>query len=165
MADFVEMNDQELAWDDEVTNDGGFVLLPEGDYPYTVKKFERARYDGSSKVQPCRMALLTIAVDGGGKGTATITHRLFMLARFQWKIAEFFVSAGLADPDAEKFRMQWDKVVGASGRCHVIQHEYTKQSGPNAGKTGTSNEIAQFLPPEAPKAAAEPDWEQKGMLF
>ena len=45
MDDFVEMNDQELAWDDEVTNDGGFVLLPEGDYPYTVKKFERARYD------------------------------------------------------------------------------------------------------------------------
>lgn len=164
MADYNEMQDWELAWDDEVSNDGGFVLLTEGDYTYTVKKFERNRYEGSSKVQPCRMALLTIEVDGGSQGVATITHRLFMLSRFQWKIAEFFISAGLADPDAETFRMQWDKVVGATGHCHVVQHEYIKQSGRNAGEKGTSNEIARFLPPEPPKAAAEPDWEQKGLF-
>ena len=87
MADYNEMQDRELAWDDEVSNDGGFVLLTEGDYTYTVKKFERNRYEGSSKVQPCRMALLTIEVDGGSQGVATITHRLFMLSRFQWSFS------------------------------------------------------------------------------
>ena len=150
----------ELDWDGEVTNEGGFVLLPEGDYPYTITKFERTRYGGSSKVPPCRMAQLTVAIHGGDKGEASVTYKLFLLSRFQWKIYELFVSAGLAEPGAESIRMQWDRIQGATGICHVAQREYTKQSGPHAGETGTANEIARFLPPPAPKAAPEPSWVQ-----
>ena len=153
--------DRELDWDDEITNDGGFVLLPEGDYPYTITKMERARYNGSGKVPPCRMAQLTVAIHGGDKGETSVNYRLFLLSKFQWKISELFVSAGLASPDAETSCMQWDRMQGATGICHVTQREYTKQSGPHAGETGTANEITKFLPPPAPKAAPEPSWQQQ----
>ena len=39
--------DRELSWDDEIEKDSGeFILLPEGDYEFTVESFERARYQG-----------------------------------------------------------------------------------------------------------------------
>lgn len=152
---------RELDWEEEISNEsGGFVLLPEGDYPFTVTKMERARYEGSAKVQPCRMALLTVALHGGSLGDGSTTVRLFLLEKFQWKIAELFVSIGLAKPEDETLRMQWDRVQGATGLCHVAVREYTKQSGPNAGQTGQSNEITRFLPPPAPKAAPAPAWQQ-----
>ena len=166
MSEYMNLDPNlELDWDGEVSNDGSFVLLPEGDYPYTITKFERARYGGSSKVPPCKMAKLTVAVHGA-QGDASVSYRLFLLAKFQWKIAELFVSLGLASPDDEKVRMQWDRVQGGTGLCHVAQREYAKQSGPHAGETGTANEITKFLPPPAPKAAepAQPAWQQSGMF-
>ena len=37
-------NFMEYGWEDEIVNEGGeFVLLPEGDYDFTVAKYERAR--------------------------------------------------------------------------------------------------------------------------
>ena len=166
MAEYMnDTPDRELDWDEEIKNDGGFVLLPEGDYPCTITKFERARYGGSSKVPPCRMAQLTVAIHGGDKGETSVSYRLFLLSKFQWKISELFISLGLAKPEDEMIRMQWDRVQGATGLCHVGQREFTKQSGPNAGETGTANEITKFLPPPAPKAAPEaPAWKQSGMF-
>ena len=166
MSEYMNLDPNlELDWDGEVSNEGSFVLLPEGDYPYTITKFERARYRGSSKVPPCKMAQLTVAVHGA-QGDASVSYRLFLLAKFQWKIAELFVSLGLASPDDEKVRMQWDRVQGGTGLCHIAQRGFTKQSGPHAGETGTANEITKFLPPPAPKAAepAQPAWQQSGMF-
>mgnify|MGYP000863540518 CR=1 FL=1 len=48
-------NFMEYGWEDEIVNEGGdFVLLPEGDYDFTVAKYERARHEGSAKVPPCK---------------------------------------------------------------------------------------------------------------
>ena len=42
-------NFMEYGWEDEIVNEGGdFVLLPEGDYDFTVAKYERARHEGSA---------------------------------------------------------------------------------------------------------------------
>lgn len=30
---------EELGWDDEIKEENSFVLLPEGDYPFSVKKW------------------------------------------------------------------------------------------------------------------------------
>ena len=44
-------NNYVFGWDDEINNESSdFVLLPEGDYDFTVDKFERARFDGSEKM-------------------------------------------------------------------------------------------------------------------
>ena len=43
-------NFMEYGWEDEIVNEGGdFVLLPEGDYDFTVAKYERARTRGVGK--------------------------------------------------------------------------------------------------------------------
>lgn len=158
-----EMNsnpDRELDWDEEISNESnGFVLLPEGDYPFTITKMERVRFNGSAKVPPCRMAKLTVALHGGDNGESSVICQIFLLQKFQWKISELFVSIGLARPEDERILMQWGKVEGATGRCHVGVREYTKQSGPHAGETGQSNEITKFLPPKIDDTPV-PSWQQ-----
>ena len=151
-------DDRELDWEEEILNEAiSYTLLPDGDYPATILKMERARFEGSSKVPPCRMAKLTVALHGGERGENTVTYNLFLLQRFAWKIAEVFVSCGLASPEDERVRMQWDKLEGADCRCRIIQEDYTKKSGPHAGETGTANKIVKFLPPVVrPAASAAP---------
>lgn len=84
-----------FSWDDEIRNDGpDYVLLPEGDYPFTVTKFERARFEGSAKLPPCSMAKLSITVHGGAKGDAYLTHRLYLHTRTEGLLCAFFESIG-----------------------------------------------------------------------
>ena len=55
--------EREFGWDDEIQQDGSpFHVLPEGDYHFTVKKFERARHSGSEKIPACNKAILTVSV-------------------------------------------------------------------------------------------------------
>lgn len=52
-----------MNWDDTIENDGQeFVVLPEGDYTFTVTNFERGRFPGSAKIPPCNKATLTIGM-------------------------------------------------------------------------------------------------------
>ena len=61
MADQVQ--GKELGWNDTIEHDGSdWVLLPPGEYPFTVEKFERARFAGSAKLPPCNQAKLTLTV-------------------------------------------------------------------------------------------------------
>ena len=149
-----EMNtDRALNWDDEFTNEQQeFVLLPEGDYAFEVTGMERARFEGSAKLPPCSMAKLTLKIFGGAKGDATVTDRLYLHTKTQGLLGAFFESIGQCKR-GETFRPRWNEVVGARGWCRLGIREYTKQSGPNAGKTGQSNEVTRFLPPPEPKAA------------
>ena len=85
------------------------------------------------------MAKLTLRIFGGAKGDTTVTHRLYLHTRTQGLLGAFFESIG---------------------QCKRGIHEYTKQSGPNAGETGQSNEVTRFLPPPEPKAAPSQGWTQ-----
>lgn len=74
------LNDRELDWEEEIVNEANsYTLLPDGDYPFTILKIERARFEGSAKVPPCRMVRLTVALHGGARGENTVTYQLFML--------------------------------------------------------------------------------------
>ena len=43
-----------MGWDDVLENDGQeYVILPEGDYTYTVTNFERGQFPGGKKLPPC----------------------------------------------------------------------------------------------------------------
>lgn len=150
-----ETTDRALDWDEGFDNSGSFVLLAEQDCAFTVTKFERGRYEGGAKMGPCKMALLTLCLHGA-EGDTTVTHRLYLHTRCRGLLSAFFVSIGQAKPEDEVVRPQWDKLVGAAGRCHVGVHEYVRQSGPHAGETAQSNEVVRFLPPAAPS------WTQGG---
>lgn len=131
---------REYGWDDEIENDGqDYFLLPEGEYPFTVTKFERSRSKGSDKMPPCNMAVLTLQVN---EQTYT-TEYLLLNTKMEWKLSQFFVSLGLKK-HGERVRMNWAKVLGASGMCRLKVEEFTGDDG----RVRHSNKVDAFLDPE-----------------
>ncbi|MCP1103756.1 DUF669 domain-containing protein, partial [Lachnospiraceae bacterium PAL113] len=72
-----QVNERELGWEDEITKDDDYVLLPEGEYDFLVESFERARHAGSDNLPACNKAIVKIRVDSPN-GTAYINHNLFL---------------------------------------------------------------------------------------
>lgn len=131
--------ERELGWDDEIEKDGGdYVLLPEGDYDFTVKSFQRGRHNGSEKLPPCPKAILTLTV-WGPDNSVDITHNLFLHSKTEGLISEFFRAIGLKK-HGEKLKMDWSAVTGARGKCHVFVDTYTNKNGNQA----QSNKIKKF---------------------
>ena len=72
-----------MNWDDTIENDGQeFVVLPEGDYTFTVTNFERGRFPGSTKIPPCNKATLTISRTATSPRTmmSATPERLFLFS-------------------------------------------------------------------------------------
>lgn len=133
---------RELGWDDEIQHDGGkFQVLPEGDYLFSVAKFERARHNGSEKIPPCNKAVLTLSLRGP-EGSGTVQTNLFLHSKFEWKLCQFFTSVGQRR-HGEVLRMNWGAVTGASGYCHVGVRKWTGTDG----KEHESNEVTEFYDP------------------
>ena len=132
------MNDNftEYGWEDEILEEGGnFVLLPDGDYDFTVAKVERARHPGSEKVPPCNMAKVTFTVWKKNDKTE-ITENYFLCNKFEWKLSSLFLAIG-QKKHGEPLKMNWNAVTGAKGKCHVYIDNYRKKDGSD----GQSNKI------------------------
>ncbi|MEA5016143.1 MAG: DUF669 domain-containing protein [Candidatus Limiplasma sp.] len=134
--------ERELGWDDVIEHDSTFVVLPKGEYWFTVKSFERGRYDPSpsAKLPPCNMATLTLEVTDGAQ-TATLTHRLFLHSRTEGMLCEFFVAIGQRQ-HGEPLKMNWPGVPGSRGRCLVDIREWTSNK---TGEIMKGNEVKRFL--------------------
>lgn len=129
---------RELGWDDEIQHDSpDFVILPEGDYDFVVTEFERARHPGSDKLPPCNKAVVHIKIEGK-EGISTIRHQLFLHTITEGLLADFFKGIGQRKK-GEKISMNWNKVVGATGRAKVGIREWD-------GKQ--YNEIKRFYEPD-----------------
>lgn len=142
--------DHELGWNDAIENDNpGWVLLPEGDYGFTVEKFERGRHSGSEKLPPCNKAIMYLKISSP-EGETTIRHNLFLHTKTEGLLCAFFTAVGLRK-HGEKFVMNFDKTVGAHGRAKIGIYKWTG----NDGKEHESNEIEKFYdPPEEPEESA-----------
>ena len=128
-----------MSWDDVIENDGQeFVILPEGDYTFTVTNFERGRFPGSAKLPPCNKATLTLNIDND-LGIATAKIDLLLYRTVEWKIAAFFRSIG-QKKHGEKTVMNWNKVINARGKAHFKPREYTKD-----GQTRQVNDVERFI--------------------
>ena len=154
-------NFQEFGWEDEINEEGReWQPLPEGDYDFTVAKIERARFNGSERMQPCNMAKVTVTV-WGAEDSIDITENLFLCNKMEWKLSQFFLSIGLKK-HGEPTRMNWNAAVGKRGKCRVYIDKYKKQDG----SEGTSNKIKKFYaydeqvqtiqPANAPAASPTP---------
>ena len=76
-------NDIGLDWDDVIENDGReFILLPAGDYNFTITDFERSRTKESDKMKACNKAVLTLRVDTE-KGTAFVHTQIVLNRMFE----------------------------------------------------------------------------------
>ena len=114
-----------LGWDDEgQVQDNAFELVPEGEYTYEVTNFKRERFGGSDKMSACPVAALQLKCTNAQTGvTATGFCRLFLNSKVQWRIAAFFKSCGLIDPNAAEGASMpmslFNQVVGCTGRVKV----------------------------------------------
>ena len=135
-----DMNDfMEYGWEDEIVNEGtDFVLLPEGDYDFTVTGFKRGRFDGSDKLLACNKAIVTITV-WGAEDKIELTENFLLCNKMEWKLSQFFLSLDMKK-HGEPLRMNWNAVNGKKGKCHIYIDNYKKKDGSD----GQSNKIKKF---------------------
>lgn len=137
------MEEREFSWDDTITKDASdYIMLPEGDYNFTVDSFERGRHAGSEKLPPCNKAVLTLRIESA-EGTARITHNLFLHSKTEGMLSAFFTCIG-QKKKGEPLKMDWGAVPGSAGRCKVGIHTYTNKDG----EARKSNDIKRFYPKE-----------------
>lgn len=127
-----------MDWDDVIQDDGQeFVVLPEGDYTFTVTGFERGRFPGSAKIPACNKATISISIDND-KGVANARFDLILYRTLEWKIASFFRCIG-QKKHGEKVVMNWNGIVGARGKAHIKPRTYTKD-----GEERQVNDVDRF---------------------
>ena len=137
-----EIIERELGWDDEISRESDFTIIPEGDYDFTVTGFERGRHDGSEKLPPCNMAIVSLAVALPDGSTMTLKHRLFLHSRCEGLLSAFFTGIGLKRK-GEPLRMNWNAVPGAHGRCKITVRSWKGKNGEDM----QSNDIKKFYDP------------------
>lgn len=144
---------REMDWEeslDESMDKSGFVVLPPGNYPFTIKGFARKRSKGSEKIPPSPMAEVEVEVKNPDTGdSVTMRHFLVLHTKLAWKLAEFFRSIG-ARKHGESYVMDWSKVPGSTGICKVAGRRWQAKDG--TWKDG--NEIDRFMDPDAKIGAA-----------
>ena len=142
-----------LDWNDSIENDGQeFIVLPEGDYNFTVTDFERGRFPGSAKIPACNKASLTLRVDTDD-GVAFVRTDLILYRSLEWRISSFFRSIG-KKKHGERLVMDWNKVLGARGRAHFKPRNYTA----NDGSERTTNDCDRFIDYDPANFPEEDAW-------
>lgn len=150
-----------LGWGDEgQVQDNSFDVVPEGEYDYEVVNFKRERFGGSDKMSACPVAALQLKCTNPQTGvTATGFCRLFLNSKVQWRIAQFFKSCGLIDPNAAEGTSMpmslFDRVVGATGRVKV---KVTKSK--RDGREYENNDF-NFVVPRGGNAQQQPQPQQQ----
>lgn len=153
MSDYNNNQGFELGWDSEIEKDSpDFILLPDGEYDFVVKSFERGRYNGGDKIGPCPKAILKLGIDTY-EGEAVVRKELLLHSRLEGLLCEFFVSIGQRQ-HGQRVAMNWNAVTGARGRCKI---------GTYIGKDGNKyNEVKKFL---EPKQGAQPQQYQQPQQY
>lgn len=109
---------RELGWEEEIEKDGSdFQPIPEGDYAFTIEKFDRGRSTGGGKLPPCNMATVYFRVNHEGRDVV-IRENFILHTSLEWKLSELFRGIGMKK-EGEKIRMNWSMLPGATGRAQV----------------------------------------------
>lgn len=138
-----------MGWDDQIENDGQeFIILPEGDYNFTVTEFERGRFPGSAKIPACNKATLTLEVKTN-EGVAYVKTDIILYRSLEWKISSFFRCIG-QKKHGERLTMNWNAVLGSRGRAHFKPRTYIG----NDGQERQANDCDRFY-----------DWDEKFFDF
>ena len=141
MADEIKNTETEvLDWNDTIEEDGqNNLILPEGDYNFSVINFERSRFAGGQKIPACNKAIITVQVTTE-VGEAYVRFDLLLHRSIEWKISSFFRCIGLKK-SGEKLVMDWNRVPAAKGRAHFKPKTYTN----NNGEVKTINDLDYFI--------------------
>lgn len=144
-------SDGAFGWDDEIKEESSFMLLPEGDYIFVIKKFDKGRYDGGGKISACPKAIVTFTIYTGDGQCVDLQENFLLHKKMEWKLSEFFASVGLKKKD-EPVRMLWTpELIGKQGVCKVIVHSYKKD-----GEDRQINRIDKLYPSYAQPVLTAP---------
>lgn len=128
-------NEQVQGYDFNATieiPDNEFVLLPEGQYKFTVTNKDMGFHQPNPQ-NPGKMPAgtgfvkLHLTLDGGQLGTATVQDRFFMHPSVNWRIGAFFKSIGMIPEDSKQITLNWDAVIGKTGYCTIKHTQGTKE--------------------------------------
>ena len=115
--------ERELGWDDAIERDTpDFILLPEGEYDFTVDHFDRERFNGSDKMPACNKAVIYLNVETPD-GVAVVRESLFLHTKGEGKLCAFFTAIGQRQ-HGQRVNMNWNAVPGAKGRAKIGIREY-----------------------------------------
>jgi len=120
---------REFSWDgDTITADGSdYILLPPGDYNFTISKFDRTRSQGSDKMPPCNMAVVYFEIHSD-QGDVTVRENYLLHSKFEWKLSQLFSSVGLKKK-GEPCPLNFNALPGRSGRLKL---KHTRGTGEKA---------------------------------
>lgn len=135
--------DKALSWDDEISLESEFELLPAGEYNFYVDSIEKGHFGGSEKMSPCPQANLTIIVKKADGKEAKIFDTLYLNTKAEWRLSQFFIAIG-QKKKGEPLAMNWRRVPGAHGRLSLSVNEYTDKNG----NKKQNNRVDRYLPPE-----------------
>lgn len=152
-----------LGWDDEISQESSYILLPEGEYDFVVEKMERGQFQPSpnSKInEACPEAELTLKIQSP-EGEATVFERLILHSATEWKLSEFFISIG-QKIKGQPFKPNWSQVPGSRGRAKIEINKYTNKQGQDR----ENNRVDSFLEPtnqpqQQPAANQQPNQTQQ----
>lgn len=148
--------DMSLDWDSSLTKEdveSANQLLPDGEYYFRVIKFEKARFNGSAKMQPSPMAKVTIEVSFPDEMQNVWTENLILNKICIWKAHQFFQACGLIGHGYEGV-LPWGRILGASGRAKVSTRTYDGKDG----EKKKANQVDRWLPPEAEDTGKEEEY-------
>lgn len=122
------MNENDImGWDEGLEyeeNEGGFKLLPEGEYDFTVIKLEKAFTKSGEN-----MAKLTLCIEHEGT-EYKVFDNIVLRNTLKWKLQQFFICVGLMQPNEALKKMPWGKVVGTEGRAIIFHDTYNGKTNP-----------------------------------
>ena len=142
----VAKDDMCIDWDDAIDlSIPEFVILEEGDYAFTVTKFERGWFPGGAKIPACNKAVFTLQVKTD-EGVAVTHLDLLLYKTLAWKLSSFLQCIGISQ-GAEKRSVDWNGLVGKTGTGHFKARNYTDREG----NERQANEITKFYPAKKEK--------------
>ena len=121
-------SDGALDWNSTIEDEGSFVVLPAGDYPFKIEKMERSRYNGGDKISACPKAVVHFEITAPDGKIVHLQENYLLHTKMEWKLSELFASIGMK-ARGEKAQMQWDNIIGKRGICRIIVNEYKDKKG------------------------------------
>lgn len=137
---------------------GNYVLLPEGDYDFTVVDLKESRHQNvGGKVGNCKQVnpvfRLTNPEDGSAVDISNYNLYMWNSRGCLGMIAQYYDSIGL-HKKGDPIRFDWtkDHHIGKTGRLQIKHENYKKKDGTD----GTSMKISKLYPKE--ETASNNNW-------
>lgn len=129
--------------DAPVEYEGGFTVIPEGEYFFKVLSVDRKQSEGGANFPAHLKMCLALQIENAeGHSIGQVKDDIPMYRKFLWKYSDFAKSIGMVKPDDKNIFVNWQQVPGSEGKCKVTIRKYTKRDG----SEGEQNQVKYLLP-------------------